>query len=47
MGIWAKSLRIVNLEILSVLGIVSCGDKVLRDSWNGNGERQSIGGVRP
>lgn len=26
----------------SVLGKVSCVDKLLRDSWNGNGVSQSI-----
>lgn len=34
------------MGIGSVLGKVSCVDKPLRDSWNGNGLSQSIRGVK-
>lgn len=39
--------RIMDMGIGSVLGKVSCVDKPLRDSWNGNGVSQSIRRVKP
>lgn len=37
----------MNMGMGSVLGKVSCVDKPLRDSWNGNVVNQSITGVKP
>lgn len=46
-GIWGQESRIRDAGIGSVLGKVSCADKLLRDSWNRNGVSQSIRGVKP
>lgn len=47
MGNTGQDSRIMDMGIGSVLGKVSCLDKLLRDSWNGNGVSQSIRRVKP
>lgn len=46
-GIGGQESGIMGAGIGSVLGKVSCADKLLKDSWNRNGASQSIRGVKP